>query len=53
MSAWDEWIAREQTFQRDNLAASRTISADAVPRLTASGLGSVSRGLVDSARAMR
>ena len=46
-SAWADWIAWEKTFQRANLAAVETYPLTPVTRLTAGGLGSVSRAYYD------
>ena len=46
-SAWADWIAWEQTFQRANLAAVEAHPLTPVTRLTSGGLGSVSRAYYD------
>jgi hypothetical protein len=45
--AWDEWIAFERTFQKDNLAALAKYPLTEVRHLSPRGLGSMSRGFVD------
>ena len=45
--AWDDWIAWERTFQRNNLAAVDALPITPVEPLTEKGLGSVSRAFVN------
>jgi len=45
--AWDDWIAWEKDFQKANLAAVQAYPLTPVTRLTAGGLGSVSRSYYD------
>ncbi len=45
--AWNDWIAFEQKFQRDNLAALSRYPLTEVRHLSPRGLGSMSRGFVD------
>ena len=46
-SAWAEWIAFEQGFQKENLAAISRYPLTEVHHLSPTGLGSMSRGFVD------
>ena len=45
--AWDDWIAFERDFQKDNLAALGQYPLTEVRHLSPRGLGSMSRGFVD------
>ncbi|MGH6728613.1 MAG: hypothetical protein ACREBK_00525, partial [Sphingomicrobium sp.] len=44
---WDDWIAFERKFQRDNLATIAQYPLTEVKHLSPHGLGSMSRGFVD------
>ncbi|MDL2340017.1 MAG: WD40 repeat domain-containing protein [Pseudomonadota bacterium] len=46
-SAWNDWIAFERKFQKDNLAAIARYPLTDVQHLSPRGLGSMSRGYVD------
>ena len=46
--AWDEWIAFEKEFQRANLAKLQAYPLTEVTHLSPKGLGSISRGYVDT-----
>jgi hypothetical protein len=45
--AWDEWIAFEHQFQKENLAKLSAYPLTEVTHLSPRGLGSISRGFVD------
>ncbi|MDQ3471282.1 MAG: hypothetical protein M3428_02705, partial [Pseudomonadota bacterium] len=44
---WDEWIAFEQGFQKDNLAKLAKYPLTDTQKLSQRGLGSISRGFID------
>lgn len=46
--AWDEWIAFEKDFQKANLAKLSAYPLTEVQKLSPKGLGSISRGYVDT-----
>jgi hypothetical protein len=47
--AWDDWIAFEQEFQEENLAAVRQHPLTPTESLTRQGVGSISRSFIDTA----
>jgi len=49
-AAWDDWIAFEHEYQRQNLEAVRQHPLTPTEPLTQQGLGSISRAFVDPAR---
>ncbi len=50
VDVWDDWIAWEHDFQKRNLEAVKAHPTTALKRLTANGLGSVSRLYYDEKR---
>ncbi|HKP33596.1 MAG TPA: hypothetical protein VJT70_02295, partial [Sphingomicrobium sp.] len=46
-AVWDEWIAFEQKFQKQNLAALAKYPLSEATHLSPRGLGSMSRGFID------
>ena len=46
--AWDDWIAFERQFQKEQLAKLSAFPLTEVTHLSQEGLGSISRGFVDS-----
>ena len=46
--AWDDWIAFERQFQQEQLAKLAAYPLTEVTRLSPKGLGSISRGFVDT-----